>query len=96
MSTQGYASQITFITKEILAEGRADAGATISGQMLKEGNTDFVKIYKEATQEESDEETDASAQKSKPISQKLKEAVGSVSSNAEGGAFPLMHMLQQT
>lgn len=84
MITQGYASQITFITKEILAEGRADAGATISGQMLKEGNTEFVTIYKEATKDESDEETDASAQNIKPISQKLKDAVGSVSNNAEG------------
>ena len=87
MVAQGYATQITLVTKEIIAQGRTDAGATIAGQMLKEGNTEFVTIYKAATKKEGAEEVKESEQDSKPITQKLKEGLSSVTNNAEGIAI---------
>lgn len=84
MIAQGYASQITVVTKEMLAQGRADAGATISGQMLKDGNTEFITIYKAATKKEGAKEVEETEQNNKSITQKLKEGLASVTDNAEG------------
>lgn len=89
MVAQGYAKQITLVTKEMISQGRTDAGATIAGQMLKEGNTEFVTIYKAATKKEGAEEVEKSEQDNKPITQKLKEGLSSVTNNAEGIA--VMH-----
>ena len=80
MMAKGYVSQMTLITKEVLAQGRADAGAGISGEMLKNGNLDFVKIWNEARKAE-----DGEVQKDpKSITDQVKDAVGSVAGNAKG------------
>ena len=80
MMAKGYVSQMTLITKEVLAQGRADAGASISGEMMKNGNMDFVKIWNEARKAE-DGETE---QNPKSVKDQLKDAVGSVAGNAKG------------
>lgn len=84
MIAQGYASQITLVTKEMIAQERADAGATIAGQMLKDGNTEFITIYKAATKKEGADEVAETDEDNKSITQKLKEGLGSVTNNAEG------------
>lgn len=83
MMAKGYISQMTLITKEVLEQGRADAGASISGEMLKNGNMDFVKIWKEAKKVDKGEvEEDP-----KSVRDQLKDAVGSVVGNAKGMPF---------
>lgn len=80
MMAKKYVSQMTLITKEILEQGRADAGASISGEMLKNGNLDFVKIWNEARKaDEGEIEKDP-----KSVKEQLKDAVGSVVGNAKG------------
>ena len=80
MMAKGYVSQMTLITKEILEQGRADAGASISGEMLKNGNLDFVKIWNEARKaDEGEVEKDPQS-----VKDQLKDAVGSVVGNAKG------------
>lgn len=80
MMAKKYVSQMTLITKEILEQGRADAGASISGEMLKNGNLDFVKIWNEARKADDGEvEKDP-----KSVKEQVKEAVGSVIGNAKG------------
>lgn len=81
MMAKGYVTQMTHISEEILAQGRLDAGAKISAQMLKEGNMDFVKVWNEARKAHGGE--DATDDDPKSIKDQLKEAVGSVSSNAK-------------
>ena len=88
MIAQGYASQITLVTKEMIAQERADAGATIAGQMLKDGNTEFITIYKAATKKEGADEIAETDKDNNSITQKLKEGLGSVVSNAEGTLKP--------
>ena len=82
MMAKGYITQMTYITQEVLAQGRVDAGAKISGQMMKEGNMDFVKIWNEARKQQDGEE--ATDPDPKSVKDQLKEAVGSVSNNAKG------------
>ena len=83
MMAKGYVSQMILITKEVLEQGRADAGASISGEMLKNGNMDFVKIWKEAKKaDEGEVEKDP-----KSVQDQLKDAVGSVVGNAKGMLF---------
>ena len=84
MIAQGYASQITLVTKEMIAQERADAGATIAGQMLKDGNTEFITIYKAATKKEGADEVAETEKDNRSITQKLKEGLSSVTDNAEG------------
>lgn len=80
MMAKGYMSQMTLITKEVLEQGRVDAGASISGEMLKNGNLDFVKIWNEARKaDEGEVEEDP-----KSVKDQLKDAVGSVVGNAKG------------
>ena len=80
MMAKGYMSQMTLITKEVLKQGRVDAGASISGEMLKNGNLDFVKIWNEARKaDEGEVEEDP-----KSVKDQLKDAVGSVVGNAKG------------
>lgn len=81
MMAKGYVTQMTHISEEILAQGRLDAGAKISAQMLKEGNMDFVKVWNEARKAHGGEE--ATDDDPKSVKDQLKEAVGSVSSNAK-------------
>ena len=78
---KGYVTQMTYITQEVLAQGRFDAGAKISGQMMKEGNMDFMKVWNEARKAQGGEE--ATDEDPKSVKDQLKEAVGSVSSNAK-------------
>ncbi len=82
MMAKGYITQMTYITQEVMARGRVDAGAKISAQMMKEGNMDFVKVWNEARKAKGGEE--ATDNDPKSIKDQLKEAVGSVSSNAKG------------
>ena len=86
MMAKGYVSQMTLITKEVLEQGRADAGASISGDMLKNGNMDFVKIWNEARKAE-DGETEEDP---KSVKEQLKEAVGSVAGNAKGESLCIL------
>lgn len=80
MMAKKYVSQMTLVTKEILEQGRADAGASISGEMLKNGNLDFVKIWNEARKADKGEvEKDP-----KSVKEQVKDAVGSVVGNAKG------------
>lgn len=80
MMAKGYMSQMTLITKEVLEQGRVDAGASISGEMLKNGNLDFVKIWNEARKaDEGEVEEDPTS-----VKDQLKDAVGSVVGNAKG------------
>ncbi|DBB15359.1 hypothetical protein WJX82_007179 [Trebouxia sp. C0006] len=81
MMAKGYVTQMTYITQEVLAQGRFDAGAKISGQMMQEGNMDFVKVWNEARKAQGGEE--ATDEDPKSVKDQLKEAVGSVSSNAK-------------
>ena len=78
---KGYVTQMTYITQEVLAQGRFDAGAKISGQMMQEGNMDFVKVWNEARKAQGGEE--ATDEDPKSVKDQLKEAVGSVSSNTK-------------
>ena len=83
MMAKGYVSQMTLITKEVLQQGRADAGASISGEMLKNGNLDFVKIWNESRKaDEGEDEEDP-----KSVTDQVKDAVGSVVGNAQGMPF---------
>lgn len=80
MMAKGYVSQITLVTKEIIAQGRVDAGVSISGEMLKNGNLEFVKIWNEARKADEGE-----LQKDpRSVKDQLKDAVGSVTGNAKG------------
>ena len=80
MIAKGFMSQITLVTKEIIAQGRIDAGASISGEMLKNGNLEFVKIWNEARKADEGE-----LQKDpRSVKDQLKDAVGSVTGNAKG------------
>lgn len=80
MMAKGFMSQMTLVTKEIVAQGRVDAGASISGEMLKNGNLEFVKIWNEARKADKGElEKDP-----RSVKDQLKDAVGSVTGNAKG------------
>lgn len=80
MMAKGFVSQMTLVTKEIIAQGRLDAGASISGEMLKNGNLEFVKIWNEARKaDEGELEKDP-----RSVKDQLKDAVGSVTGNAKG------------
>ncbi|KAL3131428.1 hypothetical protein ABBQ38_007740 [Trebouxia sp. C0009 RCD-2024] len=79
MMAKGFVSQMTLVTKEIIAQGRLDAGASISGEMLKNGNLEFVKIWNEARKaDEGELEKDP-----RSVKDQLKDAVGSVTGNAK-------------
>ena len=84
MMAKGYVTQMTYITQEVLSQGRVDAGAKISSQMMKEGNMDFVKIWNEARKAQDGEK--ATDPDPKSVKDQLKEAVGSISNNAKGAA----------
>ena len=80
MIAKGFMSQITLVTKEIISQGRVDAGASISGEMLKNGNLEIVKIWNEARKADEGE-----LQKDpRSVKDQLKDAVGSVTGNAKG------------
>lgn len=82
MMAKGYVSQMTTITQEVLAQGRMDAGTKISFQMMKDGNMDFMTLWNEARKAHGGEE--ATDEDPKSVKEQIKEAVGSVTSNAKG------------